>query len=81
MNLTEKERTIIQLAQQGLSDYRIARKINSDPPSITRSRKNACNKLIGSLSDIEWASRIGISVSELYSPMIVGKRDSYSFFL
>lgn len=32
MNLTEKERLILQLAQQGLSDYRIARKINSDPP-------------------------------------------------
>ena len=39
MNLKERERTILQLARQGLSDYRIARKINTDPPSVTRSRK------------------------------------------
>jgi DNA-binding CsgD family transcriptional regulator len=81
MNLTEKERKILQLAKQGISDYRIARKINSDPPSITRSRKNAYKKIVGSLSDIEWASRLGISVYELYLPLIDSKSDSYNFFL
>ena len=45
MSLTERERIILQLSGQGLSDYKIARKINTDPPSVTRSRKNAHNKL------------------------------------
>jgi hypothetical protein len=77
MNLTEKERTILQLAQQGLSDYRIARKINSDPPSITRSRKNAYKKLFDAILDLEWASRIGINIFEFNLPSY-GK---YNFFL
>lgn len=76
MNLTEKERLILQLAKQGLSDYRIARKINSDPPSITRSRKNAYKKLTGAFKDIEWATRMGVNISELdQTPQL------YSFFL
>jgi DNA-binding NarL/FixJ family response regulator len=76
MNLTEKEHLILQLAKQGLSDYRIARKINSDPPSVTRSRKNAHKKLISAFKDIEWATRIGVSISESnQSP------NFYSFFL
>ena len=81
MNLTERERAILQLAQQGLSDYKIARKINGDPPSVTRSRKNAHRKLVGSMTDIEWASRIGVSISEFTSDIVDGKTNSYSFFL
>lgn len=76
MNLTEKERLILQLAQHGLSDYRIARKINSDPPSITRSRKNAHKKIVSALKDIEWASGIGVNISELDQ-----LSNPYSFFL
>lgn len=72
MNLTERERIILQLAKQGLSDYRIARKINTDPPSVTRSRKNAHKKLSEALTEVEWATKIGISISEL---------SIYSFFL
>jgi DNA-binding NarL/FixJ family response regulator len=45
MILTERERVILQLAGKGLSDYKIARKINTDPPSVTRSRENAHKKL------------------------------------
>jgi transcriptional regulator len=52
---------ILQLAQQGLSDYRIARKINTDPPSVTRSRKNAQKKLQDAKTDIAWAEKIGIT--------------------
>ena len=51
---------ILQLSRQGLSDYRIARKINSDPPSVTRSRKNAHKKLKDAKMDLEWAEKIGI---------------------
>jgi DNA-binding CsgD family transcriptional regulator len=64
MSLTERERTILQLAQKGLSDYKIARKIDTDPPSVTRSRKNAQQKLLNSITDIEWAERIGIRISQ-----------------
>jgi DNA-binding NarL/FixJ family response regulator len=76
MNLTERERAILQLARQGLSDYKIARKINTDPPSVTRSRKNANKKLLNAVTDIEWAAKIGVSISELN-----GSASPYSFFL
>jgi DNA-binding CsgD family transcriptional regulator len=63
MSLTERERTILQLARQGLSDYKIARKINTDPPSVTRSRKNAQQKLKKAETDIAWAKEIGVRIS------------------
>ena len=50
--------------RQGLSDYRIARKINTDPPSVTRSRKNAHRKLKDAKTDLEWAERIGLRTAE-----------------
>ena len=78
MSLTERERVILQLSGQGLSDYRIARKINTDPPSVTRSRKNA-KKILHALTDLEWASRIGVSISEFTSKMV--NVSQYSFFL
>ncbi len=62
MSLTERERTILKLAKQGLSDYRIARKIHTDPPSVTRSRKNAYKKLLHALTDLEWATKVGVSI-------------------
>jgi DNA-binding CsgD family transcriptional regulator len=60
MSLTERERTILQLARQGLSDYKIARKINTDPPSVTRSRKNAQKKLQDAKKDLKWAVQLGL---------------------
>ena len=64
MSLIERERVILQLSGQGLSDYKIARRINIDPPSATRSRKNAQRKLTNAASDINWAMKTGITVSE-----------------
>lgn len=61
MSLTERERIILELSGKGLSDYKIARKINTDPPSVTRSRKNAQKKLRQAEMDIEWAQKIGAS--------------------
>ncbi|MEM2130067.1 MAG: LuxR C-terminal-related transcriptional regulator [Candidatus Bathyarchaeia archaeon] len=81
MNLTERERTILQLTQQGLSDYRIARKINTDPPSVTRSRKNAQRKLLNATADIEWATRIGVNTYSSILATPLGSDCSYSFFL
>ncbi len=65
MNLTERERIILQLSKQGLSDYKIARKISTDPPSITRSRKNAQKKLESAAMDLEWAKGLGIDTFEI----------------
>ncbi len=80
MTLTERERTILQLARQGLSDYKIARKINTDPPSVTRSRKNAQKKLLNAATDLEWATRTGVSISE-FNSMVNNSAGLYSFFL
>ncbi len=80
MNLTERERTILQLTKQGLSDYKIARKIKTDPPSVTRSHKNANRKLILALTDLEWATKIGVSISET-ELTINSLSNIYSFFL
>ncbi len=80
MNLTERERTILQLSKQGLSDYRIARKIRTDPPSVTRSRKNAHKKLVDAVTDLEWAGRIGVSLFES-GLNVNGSTSLYSFFL
>ena len=61
MSLTDQKRTILQLAKQGLSDYKIARKINTDPPGVTRSRKNAQRKLAQAATDFQWETEIGIA--------------------
>lgn len=60
MSLTEREKTILELKKLGLSDYKIARKINTDPPNITRSRKSAQKKLQKAKNDLQWAKEIGI---------------------
>ena len=78
MNLTERERKILKLSRQGLSDYRIARKINTDPPSVTRSRKNAHRKLLDASIDLEWAGRIGVNLSVSF---VDRAEKSYAFFL
>jgi DNA-binding NarL/FixJ family response regulator len=43
--LTERERQILRLHAEGLSDYRIARKLNMEMPNVKRSRKNALKNL------------------------------------
>jgi DNA-binding NarL/FixJ family response regulator len=82
MNLTERERTILQLSQQGLSDYRIARRINTDPPSVTRSRKNAQKKLVKAAIDLEWAQKTGLNLLESNSSLLtLTLHNGYNFFL
>lgn len=76
MNLTERERTILQLSKIGLSDYKIARKINTDPPSVTRSRKNAQKKLLKAVKDLEWATHAGVRISSMGDPA-----SAYNYFL
>lgn len=58
MALTEREKKILQLKAQGMSDYRIARKLKMETPNVTRSRKNAMNKLENAKADLEFLSSL-----------------------
>ena len=63
MSLTKREKQILELkVKQDLSDYRIARRMGIDPPSITCSRRNALKKLAKAKEDLAWAENIGIAV-------------------
>ncbi len=64
MSLTEREKEILRLRQQGLSDYKIGRKIGADPPNITASRKNALRKLQRANEDLAWAKQIGVATTQ-----------------
>jgi DNA-binding NarL/FixJ family response regulator len=61
MSLTVREREILKLANQGLSSYKIARRLGVDPPTIARSRKNALRKLKQAQEDLDFAKRIAES--------------------
>jgi DNA-binding NarL/FixJ family response regulator len=54
MALTECERKILRLHAEGLSDYRIAKKLNMEMPNVKRSRKNALKKLEHAKADLEY---------------------------
>jgi DNA-binding NarL/FixJ family response regulator len=58
MALTERERQILRLRAEGLSDYRIARKLKMETPNVTRSRKNALKKLEYARADLEFADML-----------------------
>ena len=62
MCLTERERQILKLVTHGLSDYKVARQLGVDPPTVTRSRKNALRKLNEAEKDLKWAQQIGWEV-------------------
>lgn len=51
---------IDDLLKNKLDYYRKQGKINTDPPSVTRSRKNAQKKLSAAKTDLDWAEKIGI---------------------
>jgi DNA-binding NarL/FixJ family response regulator len=58
MALTERERQILRLHTDGLSDYRIARKLNMETPNVTRSRKNALKKIELARADLEFMNSL-----------------------
>ena len=59
MGLTVRERAILRLRADGLSDYRIARKLRADATNITRSRLNAARKIERAIADLEFARQVG----------------------
>jgi transcriptional regulator len=54
MVLTEREKAILRLKVDGVSDYKIARKLKMETPNVTRSRKNALKKLEHARADLEF---------------------------
>lgn len=58
MALTERERKILQLNSEGLSDYQIAKKLKIETPNVYRSRKTALRKLDLARADLSFASSL-----------------------
>ena len=58
MALTEREKAILRLKADGISDYSIARKLKMETPNVTRSRKNALKKLEHERADLEFVDRL-----------------------
>ena len=54
MVLTEREKAILRLKADGVSDYKIARKLRMETPNVTRSRKNALKKLEHARADLKF---------------------------
>lgn len=54
MGLTERERQILRLHAEGLSDYRIAHELKMEMPNVKRSRKNAIKKIERARADLEF---------------------------
>jgi DNA-binding NarL/FixJ family response regulator len=57
--LTERERKILELFDQGLNDYKIAKRLGLAPTSIRKSRLNALKKLQQAHEDITWVYKLG----------------------
>ncbi len=58
MALTEREKAILRLNADGMSDYKIARKLKMETPNVTRSRKNALRKLECAKADLEFIDKL-----------------------
>ena len=53
MALTKREKEILRLKKtKNLSDYKIARQLKADVPSVIRSRKNALKKIEQAKADL-----------------------------
>jgi DNA-binding NarL/FixJ family response regulator len=58
MALTERERKILQLNAEGLSDYQIAKKLKIETPNVYRARKTALRKLDRARADLSFADNL-----------------------
>jgi DNA-binding NarL/FixJ family response regulator len=56
--LTEREKAILRLKADGVSDYRIARKLKMETPNVTRSRKNALKKIECAHADLDFVEEL-----------------------
>ncbi len=56
--LTERERKILQLNAEGLSDYQIAKKLKIETPNVYRARKVSLKKLDRAREDLSFADSL-----------------------
>jgi DNA-binding NarL/FixJ family response regulator len=56
--LTERERKILRLNAEGLSDYQIAKKLKVETPNVYRARKTALKKLEQAMADLSFADSL-----------------------
>jgi transcriptional regulator len=54
MALTDRERKILQLNAEGLSDYQIAKKLKIETPNVYRARKTALKKIENAKADLQF---------------------------
>ncbi|XHH09461.1 MAG: LuxR C-terminal-related transcriptional regulator [Candidatus Bathyarchaeia archaeon] len=58
MALTERERQILRLNAEGLSDYRIAKKLKMETPNVYRAGKAALRKPDRAMADLSFADSL-----------------------
>ncbi len=56
--LTERERQILRLHVEGLSDYRIAKKLQMETPNVYRARKAALKKIDRARADLSFVDSL-----------------------
>lgn len=59
MALTERERQILRLHAEGLSDYQIAKRLKIETPNVYRTRKAAFRKIDSARADLSFADSLG----------------------
>ena len=62
MTLTEREKQILRLKKDKMSDYQIARKLKVDAGNVTRSRKTALHKIERAQADLDFAIQVGVKI-------------------
>jgi len=60
--LTEREKQILRLKKDNMSDYEIAQKLRVDAGNVTRSRKTALRKIERAQADLDFALQVGIKI-------------------
>jgi DNA-binding NarL/FixJ family response regulator len=58
--LTRREKEILRLSKLGYSDYRIARKLRTHPPTVMRSHMHALRKIHEAEADLEFARKLDV---------------------
>jgi transcriptional regulator len=56
--LTERERKILRLNAEGLSDYQIAKKLKIETPNVYRARKTALRKIDRARADLSFVDTL-----------------------
>ncbi len=73
----DKEKMILKLKSQSLTDRKIASKLQVSASHVCRARHNTQKKLHKAILDIEWAQKTSIKIPQETAL----SNNSYSFYL